>query len=1280
MPLAGLLSAYSRAVFQTLLAVFFGAYIPKRIFRTKTLPGVPHPKYPQLPSYPGEDEQQTEADSAHKPTPILLIEAPPPPHIAGCFPTNISRNDPFTLWLSSYLIDALNDGKTPVEVVDSTLHSAAVLGAYIFILAAATFYASYRRPARRVAGLYIAELYEYLTGFPYAPPTQWDRVLHNPSPDMNTAECWDAYGMGFYDANLFSDVEALISESTSSGIATPEDAQRYAAWINPDKLDEFTDRMMQLGFTDIRTSMEDISPPDEHPDAMLVDFRFCARSPSKEILSKIIMRVVKPSDVPKDRTDFIFWDLGEGWFRAIEECRAEENLTFMTILPFFERTDADDCSTDDAASDSENQMVLVRASSPRPPPLVLGTPTTSPTGSSASTTLPDLDAFDDLDSPTSQSPSWLATAFPKADKNLSAPGSPTEESVDESVMSTSFVVVSDGQKALDVTLAFPKFEPESDDDVEACASTVEEAATQAPSPEVVERQVEKNEDVPTDKDLQAARLLDDTPLKAETPRTKSLPAPAYEPTEALEIDLTDSLHAGDDCAPVLPPSAMEESWTEHLLESMCGQAPETDLGAMGDGDFVDVTAELEPPPEVSSLPEATASARLEVQEPADSQVASPAASGFPVTQPVIDIFRIIEETHATTDAVPEATAAWTESQTTEGSDAVENQTGPEVTAPAVEDVDSILDVFDEDLSFDNTDAAEPDNAGENASPVEDVDHGSLLGAAEATVDILPDQAVSPEVETSHTTRSPTEEAPPSFVDIPVLDDQAALGSDLDELPRITQEFADPQEESLNAEAAQPSVAVEAPPIQTEGVTKTEGHLAVEQTPVVEEEDAPTLEGASLVENASVIEDVRVEDCVVVGATVVEDAPTVEEAPAAEDTPIIEVTPAVEDTPTVEDTPAVENTTTVEDTPVVEDTPASEDMLAVEDIPAETNVAEVVPTVENAEPEAAAEDLPSAVESEDITPEVEVANVELEAVDNAISPKPEATFAQQDNTVEDSDALPLVDDVVPNAQPAASEETIKDPIGLGDFVVESDPAAESPEQLVEVTVTESEPHSLDAKDHEEGIGQPTTESDEPSSIVEDIQTQGTVTEPPEADELAKDEVIEQLYDIDESSVDVAESGSPALGDIVPANIPLPDDLDDDLSELDEVAPSPTNPADVPLPNDDDDLVSTPMPPSPVVEDSELMDFAHIEVPTGPEDVATGPAETAAAVEERGSTNAAAINEAEPEHVANAPELAVLSMEASIGTLLDAAANSVWSLSSPSEIVKQEEAKEDEIHGL
>ena len=710
MPLTVLLSAYSRAVLQTLLAVFFGAYIPKHIFRTRTLPAIQRPNPPQLPSY--------------KPTPILLIEPPPPPHIADCFPTNVARNDPFTLWLSSYAVDAVNYGQVPVEEVDSTLYSIAVLATYLLILSATIFYASWRQPARRGPDLYIAELYEYLTGLPYA-PTEWERVLHSQSPEVNSADCWDAYGVRFYDPKLSDDVEALITESSSSGAETPDEGPRYAAWIDKGKLDVFWIWMIRLGFTDLRKSVEDVSPPTERPDAILVDFRYSIKDAS-EILCKIVMRFVTPSDVPNNRTDFIFWDFSEGWFRAfevgsfemaiipvdkaeIQEYFAQENLAYLAILPFYGPLEEMSASGV-ALNDDQPSVPGVKASVPGLAPLAINNDAIF---SNSSATLPDMDAFSDLGSPTASSPSWLADVFPRVPEPLSDPVHPE----DDTRMSGSFVVVPEGQEAIEVLPSGIEDSPEPRAHNTKVGQVFTEQVVPEESPAVdLEESTLKSvpqvqEDGVGDSLVQehgTGDLMADLSAPAAVPTpsvmhfsTEHTFEPVSEPREPEELDLTNSLGDDSDSASTVAPSTMDESWADYLSESMYKpqQPQETDLGAMNDGDFVDVTAELESEAHTNSvtteptLVEPTG--KLHHDELPVAEAAQPVVPRNPAPEAVIvDIFRIIEETHAA-DELP---ADPVDEKRFE--DAKVDDAGIRAdAAPVAQDVQYLLDAFDEGKYF-----------------------------------------------------------------------------------------------------------------------------------------------------------------------------------------------------------------------------------------------------------------------------------------------------------------------------------------------------------------------------------------------------------------------------------------------------------------------------------------------------------------------------------------------------------------------------------------------------
>ncbi|GJE91068.1 hypothetical protein PsYK624_072160 [Phanerochaete sordida] len=1199
MPFAVLLSAYSRAVLQTFLAVFFGAYLPRRIFRTKTLPAIQRPKYPQLPSYPGQDQEETEVKSAQKPTPILLIEAPPPPHIAGCFPTNVSRNDPFTLWLSSYFVDALNDGRVPLQEVESVTHSVAVLAAYVFILTVTTFYACRRRPARHIPNLYIADLYEFLTGHPYA-PDYWGRVLYNPRPDLNADSCWDAYGLSFYDPTLPTDVETLITENTSSssGTATPDEGARYAAWIDPGKLERFTDWMVRLGFTDVRTSMEDISPPDEHPDAMLVDFRYSAKNASQEIFMKSIMRFVKPSDVPKDRTDFIFWDLGEDCFRAFE---AHFTANGVPVVPALDQA------------------------SPKSAPLVIDIEAASSPPSSTSTALPDLDAFSDVGSPTAGSPNWLENAFPSLEKYTSALTSPAGDAP----MSASLVVVAEDSDAIEVTppLAVEQSDHEDDGNASPDSDVVPDATLLPPDEQLPESEATEPSIME-----EAATPACHTSVDSSAGHSSEAQWPSQSintSQEPGEVDLTDSLYEDEDAMSTVAPSAMEESWTEHLSESMYGQAPETDLAAMDDGDFVDISAELEPETHTEPEPSAEPREDPDALAPEDEET-NAVSTRSPVSEPAaFDIFRVIEETHAAAsepviDAVEDVSLKSPESGA--------------VDAPVVEDVHSLLDVFDEDLSFEAADATEQD----------DLDEDSTVGTM---LDVLPDDDES-RVEPI---RSAVENITPEI---------EAVAYPLAEEFEIADDSTVEEGNSVDAAGPTDSELVDG------SLVAQESHGPEELSDIRTPEESALVEDIELTAQSESVESAAQSSAQADDEIMAEIEPPTDDAPIVEDTPIEDML-AVEDTPTPEDAPVLEVTDQEVVTPVgttsdIEVTPSDAD-----DIDLSTE-----PEVEATATETETEDAPMSGATED------------EAVDTHGAAVP------QDHTDDAAEDLTELQETEVATADAPSDEVAEDTNGA-DIVEEVMCAAE--EEPVDIAVAEPDVQQAEDIVSEDQVDEQTAEDLTSVAAGEDVGVVEVVSQPLDAEPApVEDATVEPVEHADtlmveeaaedctaflsqDGNAQVTEGGtegpmdasSLAVDDVDPATVPLPDDLDQDLLVSTE-ATADINPATVPLPEDqDDDLAVPSQPATPLIEDAELVDVADELEPANETD---GYTENTTEVTEP-ATNVSTTPSDEEVPTSSVPEISVPSMDASIGTLLDAAANSMWSLPAREEF---EATIEDEAH--
>lgn len=309
--LTALLSIFPRTLFEALFAVFLGTYIPKRLFQT-TLPAALHTRYLSLPP-PAVS------------SPVVLLLDPPP--LASSFPTLCSTSSYQSSLLVLPIGDKLENIHAPIRDVETVFFSAVVLVIYVAILIATTFNASRGQSSRQTHSQNtVSQLYEFLTGEPYV-STHWERVLNVPDSAQGWYFCSpDIFSPDFpSDATQFSKLHLNTHTESSLG-----GRPRYAASLDADRLDAFAAHLLQFGYTDLRINAYDITPAHQpaSSSAVTVDFRFAARSSARELITRMIMRFVMPCDVPQDRTDFVLWDLGEGWFRAFEVQSFE-----MAVLP-----------------------------------------------------------------------------------------------------------------------------------------------------------------------------------------------------------------------------------------------------------------------------------------------------------------------------------------------------------------------------------------------------------------------------------------------------------------------------------------------------------------------------------------------------------------------------------------------------------------------------------------------------------------------------------------------------------------------------------------------------------------------------------------------------------------------------------------------------------------------------------------------------------------------------------------------------------------------------------
>lgn len=336
MNLADLLSGLPRDLFETILAVFFGTYVSKQVFRT-SLPAEPRPTLLALPRAPAC-------------TPATLLLDPPLP-VSG-IPTSLSTRNK-----TSSLLNALSSGgvfednRVPAQDVEAIVYSIVVLVFYLAVLAATTYYASHQPSARPESSpMTISQLYEFLAGRPYA-STRWECVLDSPDPRLNW---YFASSDAILNLDASLDPEPHCTPASDTFPERPlDECSRYVASLDADRLDAFAAYLLGLGYTDLRIQADDITPSHQatSSSAVTVDFRFTARSVVRELVTRTILRFVLPSDVPMDRTDFMMWDLGDGWVRAFEvglfemavlpvdedeeqRARNDENLDHLTYLPF----------------------------------------------------------------------------------------------------------------------------------------------------------------------------------------------------------------------------------------------------------------------------------------------------------------------------------------------------------------------------------------------------------------------------------------------------------------------------------------------------------------------------------------------------------------------------------------------------------------------------------------------------------------------------------------------------------------------------------------------------------------------------------------------------------------------------------------------------------------------------------------------------------------------------------------------------------------------------------
>lgn len=319
--------------------------------------------------------------------------------------------------------------------------------------------------------------------------------------------------------------------------------------------------------------------------------------------------------------------------------------------------------------------------------------------------------------------------------------------------------------------------------------------------------------------------------------------------------------------------------------------------------------------------------------------------------------------------------------------------------------------------------------------------------------------------------------------------------------------------------------------------------------------------------------------------------------------------------------------------------------------------------------------------------------------NAATPEPEVVPADSDEVVEDvigaqvfegttpADTLSVVE---PEVEIAMSEETAQD-IAAIETIEDVTPV--TPEETVEVAVPETEARQVEQAIADGFISvegfEPVDAPEKPSDSLdterpsmkdapaEDIEGDAA----PVAEEAHAVDTSTETFDVtpsapagmvsDESVEDSYAEATLAVEESAPAPevdataIPLPDDLDENLTVPPESAPIAINPADVPLPEDqDENLALSSQPIAPATEESELVNSDVDVLVSGelgsaisePVDASEDPE----VLEDIGVVTPTVADEAT---MSEAPEISVPSMDASIGTLLDAAANSVWSLPAP-----------------
>lgn len=438
-PVAFFFSAYPLALLETLVAVFFGTYIPKQLFRFNTIPAGPQPTFQTLPPAP---------------SPVILLLDPPP--LASCFPADLDlRNHESSLRILSYFTDAFTSNQEPIPEIQAVLNSAAVLTVYLVCLVAITLLVCGRRPQLRKTGLNaIEQVYQDATGQPYT-CSYWERLLNVPVPGMNIS--LDMSGFR-YETNSSDDVDASSTDSQSTPESPVQESPRYAGWLDAARIDAFADYLLKYGFTDLRLQADDITPEHQSKSTTTVDLRFTALSRTNELVTRTIMRFMLPREVPNERSDFLLWDLGEGWIRACEigsfemallpideAACAEENMSLMAYLPFH-CVDERSPESGKAADDSDTKAVL--SSTPTP------AEDASQDASQAAKLEPLFAALfnppvaQDVAVPAdrSQVSGWLMDAFPEVIRGRSTARKLLIESsatAPESNMSESFVVVPD---------------------------------------------------------------------------------------------------------------------------------------------------------------------------------------------------------------------------------------------------------------------------------------------------------------------------------------------------------------------------------------------------------------------------------------------------------------------------------------------------------------------------------------------------------------------------------------------------------------------------------------------------------------------------------------------------------------------------------------------------------------------------------------------------------------------------------------------------------------------